>query len=545
MMYYILQTVVFQLLFLMVYDLFLKKETFFNWNRWYLLSTSVVSVVLPFIRIDSFKGVVSQKFIIRLPEVLIGKTEQLNTNQAQLEAIGINSQWVWSWEMILYTGMFVAVLLLVYKVIKIAFLLSQNHKDNVGNLRIVKLKDSTVAFSFFNYIFMGEKLDEKEKESILRHEMVHIKHWHSLDMLFFEVMRIVFWFNPLVYIYQNRMMAIHEFIADANALKHQDKIMYYQSLLSQVFETKHISFINPFFKQSLIKKRIVMLSKTKSKQINLFKYAISFPIILGILAYTSSVQNAYSQNDAQSETKLVGNSPLMEKIQAVKDQIQIQGNTSRDEDYSLQLLLKVVKSNVLDSSLLKEIQDFSSSKHKTPLMEKISDLFNQIQVQGNITEEEEKALKNLLVLTSDNGINDPFFNDVLQDVEVPFGVIDEVPIYPGCESLTTNNERKQCMSDKIAKFVNKNFNTSVADSLGLIGRQRINVIFKIGNDGNIADIFSKASNPVLEEEAIRVIKLLPKMKPGKQKGRAVTVPYSLPIIFVVDDNKTNSDKSKN
>ena len=261
---------------------------------------------------------------------------------------------------------------------------------------------------------------------------------------------------------------------------------------------------------------------------------ISFPVIFGILVYTSCVQNAYSQKDTQSETKMVGNSPLIEKIQAVKEQIQVQGNTNRDEDYSLNLLLKVVKGKDLDQSLLYEVQSFISSKNKTPLMEKVSDLLNQIQVQGEVTQDEDRALKNLLVLTSDNGFNDPFFDDVLKDVEVPFAVIDEVPIYPGCESLTTNNERKQCMSDEIAKFVNKNFNTSIADSLGLIGRQRINVIFKIGNDGSISEIKSRAPHPALEEEAIRIIKELPKMIPGKQKGRAVTVPYSLPIVFVVD-----------
>jgi hypothetical protein len=120
-------------------------------------------------------------------------------------------------------------------------------------------------------------------------------------------------------------------------------------------------------------------------------------------------------------------------------------------------------------------------------------------------------------------------------LEVPFAIIDEVPIYPGCESLATNEERKQCMSNNIALFVNTNFNTNLGKELELKGRQRINVVFKIGTDGNISGARSKAPHPALEEEAVRVINSLPKFTPGKNNGKNVIVPYSLPIIFQVSE----------
>ena len=91
------------------------------------------------------------------------------------------------------------------------------------------------------------------------------------------------------------------------------------------------------------------------------------------------------------------------------------------------------------------------------------------------------------------------------------------------------------MSEKITKFVQKKFNTDLAGDLGLSGRQRISVIFKIDKTGNITGIRARAPHPGLEKEAARVIGMLPKMKPGKQRGKAVTVPYSLPIIFQVQD----------
>jgi protein TonB len=121
-----------------------------------------------------------------------------------------------------------------------------------------------------------------------------------------------------------------------------------------------------------------------------------------------------------------------------------------------------------------------------------------------------------------------------EDIEVPFSVIENVPVFPGCEK-GSNDEKRKCMSSKIQKFVQKKFNTDLAGDLGLTGRQRINVIFKIDKSGNVVGVRSRAPHPRLEKEAARVINLLPKMKPGKQRGKPVTVPYSLPIIFQVQD----------
>lgn len=124
--------------------------------------------------------------------------------------------------------------------------------------------------------------------------------------------------------------------------------------------------------------------------------------------------------------------------------------------------------------------------------------------------------------------------EVEEDIEVPFSVIENVPIFPGCES-GTNDQKRQCMSDKVKKFVNKKFNTDLAGDLGLSGRQRIIVAFKIDKSGNIVNVRARAPHPRLAQEAERVVKALPKMKPGKQRGKAVIVPYSLPILFQVQD----------
>ena len=123
--------------------------------------------------------------------------------------------------------------------------------------------------------------------------------------------------------------------------------------------------------------------------------------------------------------------------------------------------------------------------------------------------------------------------EVEEDIEVPFSVIENVPVFPGCEKEKNNDAKRQCMSDKISEFVGKKFNTDLAGELGLDGKQRIIVLFKIDKTGDIVGIQARAPHPGLEKEAKRVIGLLPKMQPGKQRGKAVTVPYSLPIVFQV------------
>ncbi len=118
--------------------------------------------------------------------------------------------------------------------------------------------------------------------------------------------------------------------------------------------------------------------------------------------------------------------------------------------------------------------------------------------------------------------------------DVPFLVIENVPIFPGCKG--NNKKLRACFSDKVSKFVSKKFNSELASDLGLTPGSilKIFVVFKIDKNGNVVDIKARAPEKKLQEEAIRVVKLLPKMIPGKQRGKAVGVKYGLPIVFRVE-----------
>jgi len=117
--------------------------------------------------------------------------------------------------------------------------------------------------------------------------------------------------------------------------------------------------------------------------------------------------------------------------------------------------------------------------------------------------------------------------------DVPFAIIEDVPVYPGCKG--DKAKLRACLQEKITKHVNRKFNSELASDLGLSpGVKRIFVMFKIDKTGNITDVMARAPHKRLQEEAIRVVKLLPKMTPGKQRGRPVGVKYSLPIAFKVE-----------
>ncbi|WP_406682657.1 M56 family metallopeptidase [Seonamhaeicola sp. MEBiC1930] len=484
MFQYIIQTIAFQLFFLMVYDFFLKKETFFNWNRAYLLGTIVLSLLIPLIKIEGLKNVLPTDYIIALPEVFLGNDQQYNTNAMALDPVVISQKSFWTLEMFFFLGATAAIALFVYNILKMNVLVRKSPKRKVENLYIVNLLNSGAAFSFFKYIFLGELIDKDDKKTILKHEMVHVKQYHSADLLLFEILKIVFWFNPLIYMYQKRIIELHEFIADAHAVNPKNKEAYYQNLLSQVFETKKISFINPFFKQSLIKKRIVMLTKSRSKQINLLKYVLLVPMVMTMLIYTSCA-NSQEKNSTEELS-------ISEQIESLKVSMNAKEGKLTDEE---------------KNSLLKLLENVNFSKDNSSPW-KVS-----VGMNGSANE-----------------------------FEVPFAVIEEVPAFTGCEDLSNNDERKACMVKGISSFVNKNFNTKLANEYNLTGRQRISVIFKIDMEGNVTGIKARAPHPALEEEAKRVISLLPKMVPGKHKGKVVNVPYILPIIFDVVENKSEVDK---
>lgn len=121
--------------------------------------------------------------------------------------------------------------------------------------------------------------------------------------------------------------------------------------------------------------------------------------------------------------------------------------------------------------------------------------------------------------------------------EVPYKIIEKVPVYRGCDESMSNEGLKKCMNDKVVQLISENFRTNLATKHNLKpGIQRIYVMFKIDKKGRVKDIVARGPHPEIEKEAIRVIKKIPRLKkPGYQRGKPVIVPFSIPIVFAVSD----------
>lgn len=170
---------------------------------------------------------------------------------------------------------------------------------------------------------------------------------------------------------------------------------------------------------------------------------------------------------------------------------------------------------------------------KVIMPDKILKVEDEIDIQETIIETTEIDESDAVLLNLAKDIVTIEEEEEIEE-DVPFVVIEEVPIFPGCTG--SNKELRACFSREISKFVSKKFNAELASELGLKqgSIQRIFVVFKIDNKGIITNINARAPHKKLKEEAIRVIQLLPVMTPGKQRGRSVGVSYGLPIIFKVE-----------
>ncbi|MEZ4810433.1 MAG: energy transducer TonB [Allomuricauda sp.] len=144
------------------------------------------------------------------------------------------------------------------------------------------------------------------------------------------------------------------------------------------------------------------------------------------------------------------------------------------------------------------------------------------EVQETVIESTETSQEEEVVEVEDVEVE-----EVDEDISVPFAVIEDVPVFPGCEGA---KDKKACFQDMMQDHIRKNFRyPEIAQEMGVQGR--VNVIFVIQKDGSIGNIRMRGPDKNLEAEALRIIQKLPKMTPGKQRGRAVKVPFSIPITF--------------
>lgn len=192
--------------------------------------------------------------------------------------------------------------------------------------------------------------------------------------------------------------------------------------------------------------------------------------------------------------------------------------------------------NIEDVDKLIEVKPLeleAKSETKVALPEKILKVEDDVDIKETVIESTETNEFDAVSVNMEKQIVAVVEEEEVVE-DVAFVVIENVPIYPGCKG--DNAALRACFSDQITKFVTEKFNIDLASDLGLVpgSIQKIFVVFKIDKNGGITDINARAPHKKLQDEAIRVINLLPKMIPGRQRGRPVGVKYGLPIVFKVE-----------
>ena len=250
------------------YWFFLRKETFFQLNRVYLISSTLFSFLVPLLDLQIFKAS-SELFSTVLPLSTMLPMAEINPEAASYS----NSTSGLSTLTIIYTiGCAMSIIWLLYRI----FVFKKNlNKPSSGD-----------AYSFLGLVRVDPNIDGYSK--IVTHEHIHAEEYHSLDVLFFELIQIINWFNPIVYLLLRSVKLNHEYIADEKVTStNDDRINYANLLVSHAFSTPVHSIMNNFFNKPFLKNRVMMLFKNKSKKSVLIRFSLLIPIMLLAFALQS------------------------------------------------------------------------------------------------------------------------------------------------------------------------------------------------------------------------------------------------------------------
>ncbi len=257
-------------IFYLAYQLFLKRETFFSINRHFLMAGLFTALLLPFVSITNYV------------EIAAAPINFVAKETAMVKANGVVQEFNW---IDLLFGIYIVGLLIfttkfIVQIISLLKLVKINKVDKQGKFYHVETNKNIAPFYFFNHIFYNPSLySESELSAIIKHEKAHSSQWHSIDVLLSHLITICTWMNPFSWLYQTNIKQNLEFLADERATKEVPSIKKYQYTLLKVSGNQFCTPIVNNFYNSLIKKRIVMLNKSKSNKRNILKIALILPAL--------------------------------------------------------------------------------------------------------------------------------------------------------------------------------------------------------------------------------------------------------------------------
>jgi len=279
---YILKASGVLLIFFSLYQIGLKKETFFTGNRHFLMAGILSTFIFPFVYITKY---------IDATNYIIYADSQLSNVAMGSTSIETNFNWMQILFVIYCSGVVLLTIRFIIQLLSLRKLIGKNESKKINGYVYIETTREVTPFSFFKYIVYNPTLyNTAELDAIIQHEKVHSSQWHSIDILTAHFTTIIFWINPMVWLYKKSIQQNLEFLADAHATQDMSSIKTYQYALVKGAGNQFCTSITNNFYNSLIKKRIVMLHKSKSNKKNLWKYSLALPLLIAfVFAFNTKV----------------------------------------------------------------------------------------------------------------------------------------------------------------------------------------------------------------------------------------------------------------
>nr|WP_321247379.1 M56 family metallopeptidase [uncultured Psychroserpens sp.] len=296
---YILKASAVLFIFYACYQLLLQKETFFQANRWFLLSGLIVACVIPLIVIPVYI-----EYTVTNTNNFAINYNNLNTAVILEEPFDYLQLAIWTY----FAGILFFFGKLIIDFLSLRKVFNSSKTKTSGSYKLLETNRNITPFSFFDRIvYNPNQFKEEELTHIINHEKVHTKQWHSIDTIISHMACILFWFNPIAWLYKKALQQNLEFIADQKAQHNSLCEKSYQTVLLKTSLQNHQLVITNNFYTSLIKKRIVMLHKSKSSKMNQLKMVFVIPL-LGLFMMSFNTEDIYVETPLEKE-------PLIELIQ--------------------------------------------------------------------------------------------------------------------------------------------------------------------------------------------------------------------------------------
>ena len=537
---YILKSSVCLAMFYLFYRLLLSKETFHRFNRVALLGVLVLSCLIPMIEVTTHDA---SGFLVLEEMILMAEVEPAGV----LDETSNPFPWRALMLLVYMAGILFFVIRHLWSLGRMLRLLRVSRKEDLGDgITLFVHGDKEVApFSWMKNIAVSETDLAESREAVLTHERAHIHNRHSWDLLLGEVCVFFQWFNPAAWLLKQELQTIHEYEADEWVIENGIDAKTYQLLIIKKAVGARLYSIANSFNHSSLKKRITMMIKKKSNPWARMKCLVALPLAAVAVA-------AFARPEVSNELDEISSAKVNDLTSIVKAEEVKSVENSSDEKFKLsgQVMEYPAKKPVPGASILVRgttngtLADIDGKfvipvKKGDVLVVSYVGLQTQqvpIDAPTNLVvwmKEDVQTMEEMVVVgMASDGVGAPSVDPnkkVAAVVDVPkvkeepqekviFQVVEEMPQFPGGMG-------------EAMKFLAKNIKYPVSAQQAKI-EGRVVVQFVVERDGSISDIHTVRSvSPELDAEAVRVVSLMPKWIPGKQRGKAVAVKYTMPIMF--------------